>query len=118
MEEAERLCDRVGIVDLGELKAEGTREELVSLVDQHDRIELSAIGDLDAGALAVAEIGAVREASVRDGGIDVIVDQARNALSEILAKTTAAGIAVRSVEVKEPDLEAVFLHLTGKALRD
>ena len=118
MEEAERLCDRVGIIDLGELKAEGTRQELVGLVGEHDRVELSAIGDLDAGARAAADISAVREATVRDGGIDLIVDQARNVLPDILAKTTEAGASVRSVEVKEPDLEAVFLHLTGKALRD
>ncbi len=118
MEEAERLCDRVGIIDLGELKAEGTRQELVSLVGEQDRIELSAVGDLEAGARAVEEIDAVQEASVRDGGIDLIVNEARNVLPEILAKTTETGASIRSVEVREPDLEAVFLHLTGKALRD
>ena len=118
MEEAERLCDRVGIVDLGELKAEGTRQELVRLVGEHDQVQLAATGDLSAGARVIAEIGAVREASVRDGGIDLIVDEARNVLPDILARTAAAGVSVRSVEVKEPDLEAVFLHLTGKALRD
>ena len=118
MEEAERLCDRIGIVDLGELKAEGTRQELVGLVGEHDQVQLAATGDLSAGARVIAEIGSVREANVREGGIDLIVDQARNVLPDILAKTAAAGVSVRSVEVKEPDLEAVFLHLTGKALRD
>ena len=118
MEEAERLCDRVGIVDLGELKAEGTRQELGGLVGEHDQVQLAATGDLGAGARAIGEINAVRETSVREDGIDLIVDQARNVLPDILAKTAAAGVSVRSVEVKEPDLEAVFLHLTGKALRD
>ena len=118
MEEAERLCDRVGIVDLGELKAEGTRQELVGLVGEHDQVQLDATGDLGAGAQVIAEISAVREASVRESRIDLIVDQARNVLPDILARTAAAGVSVRSVEVKEPDLEAVFLHLTGKALRD
>ena len=118
MEEAERLCDRVGILDLGELKAEGTRQELGGLVGEHDQVQLAANGDLGAGARVLAEISAVREANVREGGIDLIVDQARNVLPDILAKTAAAGVSVRSVEVKEPDLEAVFLHLTGKALRD
>ena len=118
MEEAERLCDRAGIVDLGELKAEGTRQELGGLVGEHDQVQLAATGDLGAGARLIAEISAVREANVREGGIDLIVDQARNVLPDILAKTAAAGVSVRSVEVKEPDLEAVFLHLTGKALRD
>ena len=118
MEEAERLCDRVGIVDLGELKAEGTREELVSLVGQHDKVRLTASGDLGAGARAMSEIETVTEASVRDDGIDLIVDQARHVLPDVFARAATAGVSVRSVEVKEPDLEAVFLHLTGKALRD
>ena len=118
MEEAERLCDRIGIVDLGELKAEGTRQELGGLVGEHDQVQLAATGDLVAGARSIGVIHAVRETSVREGGIDLIVDQARNVLPDILAKTAEAGVSIRSVEVKEPDLEAVFLHLTGKALRD
>jgi len=118
MEEAERLCDRIGIVDLGELEAEGTRAELVALVGHHDRVLLQGVGDLDAGAHACAELEAVRAASVRDGAIELIVDNAREVLVELLQTAAAAGVAVGGVEMDEPDLEAVFLHLTGKALRD
>jgi ABC-2 type transport system ATP-binding protein len=118
MEEAERLCDRIGIVDLGELKAEGTRAELVSLVGEHDRVELEGVGDLQAAAGACQTVAAVLATSVQDGGIELIVDHARSVLPELLAKTNDAGMAVSSVDVREPDLEAVFLHLTGKALRD
>ncbi len=118
MEEAERLCDRVGIIDLGKLKAEGNRRELIGSIGEGDRLELSATGDLAAGAKAVAEVKGVREATVWDGGITISVDQAREALPEVIARSAAAGLTVRNVEVREPDLEAVFLHLTGKALRD
>jgi ABC-2 type transport system ATP-binding protein len=118
MEEAERLCDRIGIVDLGELKAEGTRAELVALVGEHDRVSLEGAGNLDAAAQAAQGLSQVRAASVQDGGIQLIVDQARSVLPELLRVTADAGAAVSSVEVNEPDLEAVFLHLTGKALRD
>jgi len=118
MEEAERLCDRIGIVDLGELRAEGTREELVSLVGEHDRIALEGVGDLRAAADASRALGPVLAASVQDGAIQLIVDHARSLLPELLGKVTDAGVAVHSVDVHEPDLEAVFLHLTGKALRD
>ena len=118
MEEAERLCDRIGIVDLGELKAEGTRGELVALVGQHDRVQLQGTGDLEAGARACAELGPVQAASVHEGGIELIVDHARSVLVELLQTCAAAGVDVDAVEVDEPDLEAVFLHLTGKALRD
>jgi ABC-2 type transport system ATP-binding protein len=118
MEEAERLCDRIGIVDLGELKAEGTREQLVALVGEHDRVRLAGAGDLDAAARACGAIPGVRAASVRDGEVELIVEGARGLLAALLGAAAAAGADVRSVEVDEPDLEAVFLHLTGKALRD
>jgi ABC-2 type transport system ATP-binding protein len=118
MEEAERLCDRIGIVDLGELKAEGTRAELVALVGEHDRVQVDGSGDLEAGARACSALAAVRNATVRDGGIELIVEHARAQLVELLGAIAAAGVEVKAVEVDEPDLEAVFLHLTGKALRD
>jgi ABC-2 type transport system ATP-binding protein len=118
MEEAERLCDRVGIIDLGELKAEGTRRELVSLVGQRDRVALAAQGDLELAAELLGRLPAVAEASARSDGVDLVVDEARNVLPELLATVTDAGVAISTVEVTEPDLEAVFLHLTGKALRE
>jgi ABC-2 type transport system ATP-binding protein len=118
MEEAERLCDRVGIIDEGHLRAEGTRRELVALVGQRDRIAVSAAGDLAAGAAAAHAFPAVHEATPREGGLDILVTEARRMLPRLLEAVSGAGVEIRSVEVIEPDLEAVFLHLTGKALRD
>jgi ABC-2 type transport system ATP-binding protein len=118
MEEAERLCDRIGIIDAGELKAEGTRRELVALLGQRDRVALSGSGDVAAAAAAAGELTAVQAASVRDGGLELVVEGARKVLPDLLATVAAAGVQVESVEVREPNLEAVFLHLTGKALRD
>ena len=118
MEEAERLCDRVGIIDHGKLIAEGTRSELVSLVGEGDRVRLLATGNL---AKAAAELDGhpwVRQASATDEVIDLVVDDSRSNLPAILTTAAAADVAVRSVDVTEPDLEAVFLHLTGRALRD
>ena len=118
MEEAERLCDRVGIIDLGVLKAEGTRAELVALVGEHDRVRLDGVGDLEAAAAAASTLPAVCAASVENGGVQLLVEGARNLLPELLQTVARVGVAVDAVEVDEPDLEAVFLHLTGKALRD
>jgi ABC-2 type transport system ATP-binding protein len=118
MEEAERLCDRIGIVDLGELKAEGTRAELVALVGEHDRVVIEATGSLEATAKALAALPGVLAASAADGSLALIVDHARTLLPELLRAATDAGASVRGVDVDEPDLEAVFLHLTGRALRD
>lgn len=118
MEEAERLCDRVGIIDRGKLEAEGTRRELVEMVGERDRVHLLADGDLDAAADAARSIESVREASTFDRGLELIVDDARTVLPELLHGVSSVGALVHSVEVTEPNLEAVFLHLTGKALRE
>jgi ABC-2 type transport system ATP-binding protein len=118
MEEAERLCHRVGIIDNGRIRAEGTRRELTSMVGQRDRVELGARGDLPAASDALRAVPGVEDVSVHEGGLSVIVDDARRHLPRLLETVADVEVAVTNVEVVEPDLEAVFLHLTGRALRD
>lgn len=116
MEEAERLCDRVAIIDEGTIRAEGTRRELVSLVGEKDRITVT--GELRGAAGTVRELAGVSEVHEGDHRLDVFVDQASVVLPSLLAKVAEGGGTISAVEVLEPNLEAVFLHLTGKALRD
>jgi ABC-2 type transport system ATP-binding protein len=118
MEEAERLCDRVGIIDHGKILAEGTRAELVALVGQRDRVRMSTNDRTEAAAEALRSHAAVDEVTASDGGLEVLVRGAAAALPRLLELAAGAGVGVTSVEVVEPNLEAVFLHLTGKALRD
>src|SRR5690606_12302604 len=106
------------------LKAEGTRRELTQMVGQHDRVRLVASGDLDQAVRRLkalpgtVEVGISGDEGSGDRGLDLLVDDARTHLSAIIATTTATGAAIAGVEVTEPDLEAVFLHLTGRGLRD
>jgi ABC-2 type transport system ATP-binding protein len=119
MEEAERLCDRIGIIDEGRIQAEGTRRELVELIGGRDRVTLVAGGSLGRAAVAIEALDPrIAKATASDGTIEILVTEARSILPAILSTATAEGATIRSVEVIEPDLEAVFLHLTGKALRD
>ena len=118
MEEAERLCDRIGIIDGGRLIAEGTRRELVSLVGDDARISLGATGDVDALRTACSAMAGVKEASATAGGLQLLVDDGARHLPRIIEAAESVGAAVTSIEVAEPDLEAVFLHLTGTALRE
>jgi ABC-2 type transport system ATP-binding protein len=118
MEEAERLCDRVGIIDEGQIRAEGTRRELVAVLGERDRVRLDASGDLVGAASALTELDQVDEATHGGEGLDLIVQSASQLLPQILATANNAGASVTRVDVSEPDLEAVFLKLTGKALRD
>jgi ABC-2 type transport system ATP-binding protein len=118
MEEAERLCDRIGILDEGRLVAEGTRRELVGRLGKGDRIDVTGTGDLDAFAQACAALPGTQGVDRRDGGVAVRVDDGGTALAGIVAAAQRTGVAIAGIELVEPDLEDVFLGLTGRALRD
>ncbi len=119
MEEAERLCDRVAIVDHGRLLASGTRRELVALVDEHDRVVVR----VTAGAIEAARLMRDLDTIVRvdapdDQTLDCVVDDASHLLPTLLARLAEADVSLTQVEVVEPSLDSVFLHITGTALRD
>jgi ABC-2 type transport system ATP-binding protein len=118
MEEAERLCDRVGIIDQGQIKAEGTRRELVQMVGQKDRVSIGGNGPINEVVRVLAGTEGVSEATSDENRIVLLVEDAGARLATILSTATGAGLNVTGVEIEEPNLEAVFLHLTGKALRD
>jgi ABC-2 type transport system ATP-binding protein len=118
MEEAERLCDRVAIIDEGKVQAEGTRRDLVQLVGQKDRVTVDGTGDLATATEAVRAIQGVSEASSTEHQIHILADDASSILPQLLSCVTSSGGSITGVDVVEPNLEAVFLHLTGKALRD
>ncbi len=119
MEEAERLCDRVGIVDVGHLIAEGSPRELTARLGEAQHIQLTVEGETTRMADALRSLAvASRVGTTGDGRVDVLVPDASAALPAVLARAATAGPPIRAVTVREPDLEAVFLHLTGKRLRD
>jgi len=92
MEEAERLCDRVGIIDQGRLIAEGTRRELVAQIGERDRIELAASGDLVGLAAGCRRtLDGVDEATVVAGGLHLVARDGRRLLPKLLELAEAAG---------------------------
>jgi ABC-2 type transport system ATP-binding protein len=118
MEEVERLCDRIGIMDGGRMIAEGTRRELVDRIGQADRIELDVERDAERLAEACQRLDAVGQARAAERQVVLLARDGRALLPALLEVAEREGVAVKGVQVIEPDLEAVFLHLTGKALRD
>jgi len=118
MEEAQRLCDRIGIIDEGKLIAEGTRRELVQAVGDRDRVVIGATGDRDALASAIAALDGVTSAHAVESGVEILCRDGRALLPRLVEAAVRSGAQITSVEVVEPDLEMVFLHLTGKALRE
>jgi ABC-2 type transport system ATP-binding protein len=118
MEEADRVCDRVGIIDHGRLIAEGTRRELVAQLQEHDRIELNATGDLAGLAGDCLSLEGVEGATASGDGVHVLARDGRRLLAQVIEAAERRDVAINTVEVVEPDLEAVFLRLTGTSLRE
>ena len=120
MEEAEELSDRVGIIDHGELIAIGTQKELTRQVGESETLVLHVGENDDSEALASAlgGVAGVIKAEATDHEVSVICPEAEDVLAGVVTKANERGIKIRSIDIREPNLEAVFLHLTGRALRD
>ncbi|MDD5370557.1 MAG: ATP-binding cassette domain-containing protein [Anaerolineaceae bacterium] len=120
MEEAQELSNRVGIIDHGELIALGTQAELTRQVGENDALLLHLGEGVDSAALVAAlrALPGVLKAEVNDHTITVIAPEAEEILAPAITQANELGLKIRSVEIQEPNLETVFLHLTGRALRD
>ena len=120
MEEAEELSNRVGIIDHGELIAIGTQKELTKQVGETETLVLHIGENEDPEALVTSFKGIkeVLEANVINNEISVITPSAKDVLASVVTKANERGIKIHSIDIREPNLEAVFLHLTGRALRD
>jgi ABC-2 type transport system ATP-binding protein len=118
MEEAEELSDRVAVMDKGRIIACGTNAELVRLVGEDTRIEL-ALNVESARVLDLwRAIEGIRGVTAEDGHITVLAADSNAVLPRLFESAASRAARITSLEIREPNLEAVFLHLTGRALRD
>ncbi len=120
MEEAQELSHRVGIIDHGELIAIGTQAELTRQVGEKETLVLH-ISEMDRPELLVPvlrTIPGVLSIDVTDHDISLVTVEASNILAPVVAKSNDQGVRIHSIDIHEPNLETVFLHLTGRALRD
>ena len=120
MEEAQELSDRVGIIDHGKLIALGTQEELTHQVGETDTLILhvSETDPVEKLVEAIRGLEGVKHADQNDHAIAVVTSKAEEILAPVITKANEIGVKIRSVDIQEPNLESVFLHLTGRALRD
>jgi ABC-2 type transport system ATP-binding protein len=120
MEEAQELSDRVGIMDHGELIALGTLAALTQMVGEHETLRLELAQEAGGAALveALRDVDGVLQASAGDGEMLFNVTSAEAVLPHVMEAASHHDVSVRTIEIQEPNLETVFLHLTGRALRD
>ena len=119
MEEAQELSDRVGIIHHGEIIALGKPDELIQTIHAQDTLRLHVGASKVSTTMldSLKQVEGVVQVLLQDNTITISALRAHKVLPEILRIAERSDISVRSLTVEQPDLEAVFLHLTGQTLR-
>jgi len=117
LDEAERLCDRVGIIDHGSILAEGTLDELRRAAGEREIVVLRGTFEPDRAAAALAAVSEVQVIKAGETELLLTLDSAERQLSTLL-KTAGELGEVREVAVKQPSLENLFIKMTGRELRE
>lgn len=120
MEEAQELSHRIGIIDRGHMIALGTFDELTQLIEREDVVELTITKESSTLELldALSKVDGVRNVNAENGKVSLLAFDGNAVLPDLISVANAQHVRVSDVMIREPNLEAVFLHLTGRALRD
>lgn len=105
-------------MDQGKIIASGSKDELVEMISGKTEISLTLESSDQAIMKALGNMEGIVSMEQQDDQIRIRCENADLILADIIAGIAASGNHLRSVDVKKPNLETVFLHLTGKALRD
>jgi ABC-2 type transport system ATP-binding protein len=115
MEEVQMLCKRIAILDNGRLLASDTLPNLLKRLD--GRVRLTATGG-DGFGERLSSLAGAKKVTPTERGFDVATDSIPVLLHAIMTLAAETGAAITAIEPREPTLERVFLHLTGRELRD
>lgn len=117
MDEAEELCDRISIMDKGKIIAEGTAEQLKSILGSD--VVYVRLKNNDNNEISCLESDIIEKCSkVRDDTLELVVKDAASAIPEIFEVANKMNLKIIEVSYRRPTLNEVFIHLTGKELRD
>jgi ABC-2 type transport system ATP-binding protein len=118
MEEAERLCDRVAIVDHGRMIALGTPAELISRLSAEHVLEFALAGAASIDENGLTQMDGVRTATRRNGTYHLQVEELHRAMPALLQELRRQGVQLAELKTHSATLEDVFVSLTGRHLRD
>ena len=117
LQEAEELCHRIAVLDLGKILALGTLDELIQIVGEKDIVIISGKFSIDKARTIISEFQQATVLSIEEGKLVLSLEASKN-ISTLLEEFFKKGITIDDVSIKQPNLESVFLKLTGKELRE
>ena len=118
MEEVEKLCDRVYIMDHGKVIAEGTKEELKAILSDQETVLIEFDQNYPELFTKLSEIEGVQHSTIEEQSLKLIIPRGTRMLAALFHEAERYGAQVINVNVQTPTLEDVFLRLTGRKLRD
>lgn len=118
MEEVDFLCDRIYIMDKGNLIASGTKDEIKRILSAEKTLSIKADRWNDTFINALKQTPTVNRVIAEEKEVTIMVAKEVNMFSSLIKMAEDADLELNSVDIKTPTLEDVFLHLTGRALRD
>lgn len=118
MEEVEAICSRIGIIDHGKLIAEGTLDELQSILSDRNRIEVEVDLGTEINRNKLQEITGVIDVNYQEGKVVVETLKESDCIGEVTNFFVKNEIPIRQIGMTKTSLETIFLSLTGRSLRD
>ncbi|MFT4709521.1 MAG: ABC-2 type transport system ATP-binding protein [Planctomycetota bacterium] len=118
MEEAEDLCDHLGIVDQGKIIADGNLAELRELMGERDLVNFTGTFPIETTREALALQGDVEQLALDEDQLQISLQNAPARLAELMGLLATAGARIQETSVRQPSLESLFIKLTGKELRE
>lgn len=118
MEEVEYLCSRIAIMDHGKIIASGTKEELRRVVGELDNINIDLVNPPNDLEGAIQTINGVSKVVLDGNKLNIYTKQSGPVLAAVVSMLERANCKIHNLGIRESNLESVFLHLTGRALRD
>jgi ABC-2 type transport system ATP-binding protein len=119
MEEADKLCDRIAIIDHGEIVALDSPDALKSMLGGDViTLGLEKPSDIEILCSAYQKDGCANIVSQKQNEVFITVKNGEHEIPHVLALASGAGIPIASVSLRKPTLDDVFIHYTGRAIRD
>lgn len=118
MEEVEQLCKRVYIMDHGKIIAAGTQAELMSILSSENKIRIQLDRPSPSFIEAINGLGPIHHVETKEENISFITSKGSPVLGTLVHEAEKAGVELINYQLDAPSLEDVFLHLTGRTLRD